>query len=91
MAHMTAQTIDTISEFMLHAGTDYRVYDMGRGIESMDSQKFIELEKNQLPAPCPRTGHAWFGIVFWNKKITRLGWPNFPILGLQISFLLPGW
>jgi hypothetical protein len=28
MAHMTAQTIDTISEFMLHAGTDYRVYDM---------------------------------------------------------------
>ncbi len=71
MAHMTAQTIDTISEFMLHAGTDYRVYDMGRGIESMDSQKFIELENNQLPAPCPRTGHAWFGIVFWNKKTSH--------------------
>jgi len=69
MAHMTAQTIDTISEFMLHAGTDYRVYDMGRGSESIDSQTFIELENNQLPAPCPRSGHAWFGIVFWNKNV----------------------
>ena len=71
MAHITAQTIDTISEFMLHAGTEYRVYDMGRGIESMHSQKFIALENNQLPAPCPRAGHAWFGIVFWNKKISH--------------------
>ncbi len=71
MAHMNAQTIDTISEFMLHAGTDYRIYDMGRGIESMDSQTFISLENNQLPAPCPRAGHAWFGIVFWNKKVSH--------------------
>ncbi len=71
MAHMTAQTIDTISEFMLHAGTDYRVYDMGRGIESMDSQQFIDIENNRLPVPCPRAGSAWFGIVFWNKNLSH--------------------
>lgn len=68
---MTAQTIDTISEFMLHAGTDYRIYDMGRGIEHMPAQKFIDLENNLLPVPCPRAGHAWFGIVFWNKTLSH--------------------
>ena len=71
MAHMTAQTIDTISEFMLHAGTDYRVYDMGRGIESIDSQQFIDIENNRLPVPCPRAGSAWYGIVFWNKNVSH--------------------
>lgn len=65
---MSAQTIDTISEFMLHAGTDYRIYDMGRGIEFLDSQTFMNLENNSSPTPCPRAGHAWFGIVFWNKN-----------------------
>ncbi|AEP30564.1 DUF3549 family protein [Brumicola nitratireducens] len=68
---MTAKTIDTISEFMLHAGTDYRIYDMGRGIESMDSQQFIDIEKNRLPVPCPRAGSAWYGIVFWNKNVSH--------------------
>jgi hypothetical protein len=71
MLHMTAHTIDTISEFMLHAGTDYRVYDMGRGIELLDSQTFIDLENNSLPVPCPRAGNAWYAIVFWNKNLSQ--------------------
>lgn len=68
---MTAHTIDTISEFMLHAGTDYRVYDMGRGIELMDTQTFLDLENNKLPVPCPRAGQAWFAVVFWNKNLSQ--------------------
>jgi hypothetical protein len=68
---MTAPTINTISEFMLHAGTQYRVYDMGRGIEFIDSQKFIDIESNLIPVPCPRAGFAWFGIVFWNKTLNH--------------------
>jgi hypothetical protein len=71
MLQMTSHTIDTISEFMLHAGTDYRVYDMGRGIESMNTQTFLDLESNKLPVPCPRAGQAWFAIVFWNKNLSQ--------------------
>lgn len=68
---MSAQTINTISEFMLHANTQYRVYDMGRGIEFMDTQKFIDIESNLIPVPCPRAGCAWFAVVFWNKQLSQ--------------------
>ncbi|MBF7072262.1 DUF3549 family protein [Glaciecola sp. MH2013] len=68
---MTAQTINTISEFLLQAGTEYRVYDMGRGIEAVDAQLFMNLENNLLPVPCPRAGYAWFGLVFWNKSLSH--------------------
>jgi hypothetical protein len=68
---MTSQTINTISEFLLQAGTEYRVYDMGRGIEAIDSQHFLNLENNLSPVPCPRAGHAWYGIVFWNKQLSH--------------------
>lgn len=71
MNAQTINTINTISEFMLHAGTDYRVYDMGRGIESLDSQKFMDVENNLMPVPCPRAGFCWFGIVFWNKRLSH--------------------
>ncbi|GAA0855997.1 DUF3549 family protein [Aliiglaciecola litoralis] len=64
---MTQNQISTISEFLLHAGTDYRVFDMGRGIRALDTQQFLDWELTKdLPA-FPRAGHAWFGIVFWDK------------------------
>jgi hypothetical protein len=68
---MTAQTINTISEFLLQAGTEYRVYDMGRGIEKLENQTFIDLENNLMPVPCPRAGFAWYGLVFWNKQLSH--------------------
>ncbi|MDT0582723.1 DUF3549 family protein [Brumicola blandensis] len=68
---MTAQTINTIREFLLQAGTEYRVYDMGRGIEKLDNQTFVDLENNLMPVPCPRAGQAWFGVVFWNKQLSH--------------------
>ena len=55
-------SIDTISEFLLHAGTDYRVFDMARGIRPLDSQSFLEIENGTVPAPYPRQQHIWFGV-----------------------------
>jgi hypothetical protein len=64
---MTKNQISTISEFLLHAGTDYRVFDMGRAIHPVSSQQFLDWELgNGLPT-YPRAGHAWFGLVFWDK------------------------
>lgn len=68
---MSATSINTISEFLLHAGTEYRVFDMGRGIKSMSHQEFIDFENNITPASHPRNGSVWFGIVFWNKQLNH--------------------
>ena len=62
--------INTISEFLLQAGTDYRVFDMARGIRPLESQVFLEIENATIPAPFPRQQHAWFGVLFFNKKIS---------------------
>jgi hypothetical protein len=63
--------IDTISEFLLHAGTDYRIFDMARGIRALDSQTFLEIENSTVPVPFPRQQHAWFGVLFFNKQASK--------------------
>lgn len=63
--------INTISEFLLQAGTDYRVFDMARGIRQLKSQLFLEIESATVPAPYPRQQYAWFGILFFNKKMSN--------------------
>lgn len=60
--------IDTISELLLHANTDYRIFDMARGIRPVESQTFLEIENGSIPAPFPRQQHAWFGILFFNRQ-----------------------
>ncbi|GAA6184127.1 DUF3549 family protein [Aliiglaciecola sp. NS0011-25] len=64
---MSKHEISSISEFLLHAGTDYRVFDMGRTIREIPSQQFLEQENGQIKPAYARAQHAWFGIVFWDK------------------------
>lgn len=60
--------ITTLSEFLLHAGTNFQFFDLGRGVHLMDSQAFLDLENGLAPCPRPRQQHAWFAIVFWSGK-----------------------
>ncbi|TDF39532.1 DUF3549 family protein [Alteromonadaceae bacterium M269] len=64
-------TISTLSEFLLQAGTEYRVYDMGRGIRYLPDQLFLDIENGAIPYPYPRQSHAWIGILFWNKNLSH--------------------
>ena len=68
MANPSAQSIQTLSEFLLHAGTNFQLFDLGRGVHAMDTQMFLDLENGMLPCPRPRQQHAWFAIVFWSGK-----------------------
>ena len=68
---MDAKQINSISEFLLQAGTEYLVFDLGRRIEPLDSQTFLDIENGQHIAPYPRQKHAWFGLVFWNKQASE--------------------
>lgn len=62
--------ISTISEFLLQAGTEYRVFDMGRTIRKVPAQQFLDIENASKPPPFPRLRHAWFGLIFWNKTLS---------------------
>jgi hypothetical protein len=65
---MGHDTIDSLSEFLLHAGTEYRVFDMGRGLRAVEQQPFLELENGSAPVPFPRQGKAWFAVAFWQAS-----------------------
>lgn len=63
--------ITTISEFLLQAGTEYRVFDMGRTIRKVSSQVFLDYENATTAPPYPRAQNAWFGLLFWNKNMSN--------------------
>ncbi|WP_218354812.1 DUF3549 family protein [Alteromonas lipotrueiana] len=65
---MSAQTIESISEFLLHAGTNFQVVDMGRGLVPISAQTFLDIENGVAVVPRPRQEHAWFAVVFWNTQ-----------------------
>ena len=65
-----SQNIESISEFLLHAGTQYLVFDMGRGLRSINSQAFLAIENGEQSAPYPRQQHFWGSIVYWNKQLS---------------------
>lgn len=60
----------TLSEFLLDAGTQYHIFDLGRGIQEIDPQRFLDIEQNKRPYPFPRQGYAWIGIIYWNKQFS---------------------
>ncbi|MBU3022112.1 DUF3549 family protein [Aestuariibacter sp. A3R04] len=68
MSGRQQHTITTLSEFLLHAGTNFQFFDLGRGVHIMESQAFLDLENGLTPCPRPRQQHAWFAIVFWSGK-----------------------
>jgi hypothetical protein len=68
---MGASSINSISEFLLQAGTEYRIFDMGRRLTPIEAQAFLTIENGTVPAPYPRQQHGWFGIVFWNKNASK--------------------
>lgn len=65
------QQISSISEFLLQAGTQYRVYDLGRTIRPLDSQQALAIENGSEVAPYPRQNLVWLGLVFWNNTASE--------------------
>lgn len=63
--------ISTISEFLLQAGTEYRVFDMARTIRKVSTQAFMDTENNLTIPQYPRAQHAWYSILFWNKNLSN--------------------
>ncbi|NKF50232.1 DUF3549 family protein [Shewanella sp. WXL01] len=66
--------INTLSEFLATANTQFQVYDLGRRVQSIDMMAFHQIEELQAPYPYPIQGHAQFAIVFWQESQTPYIW-----------------
>lgn len=64
-------SIPTISELLTLSGSQFRIYDLGRKISKLSKEQFSKIEANQLPYPFPSQGHAYIGVVFWQKKTAQ--------------------
>jgi len=62
------QNIKTLSDFFQQSQTQYRIYDMGRGIRKLSHDEFEQFEMGKNPYPYPLQQHAWIGILGWDQK-----------------------
>ncbi|MGB0833568.1 MAG: DUF3549 family protein [Psychrobium sp.] len=64
-------TINTLSEFLLQSGSQYRVFDMGRRVTKISTDLFSDFEHAITPYPYPIQQHAFVAIAFWNKQQSK--------------------
>ena len=59
--------VSGISDFLNQAGTQYRVFDMGRRIQPVEADTFLAFEQAEIPYPYPLQQQAWLGILVWHN------------------------
>ncbi|WP_116472366.1 DUF3549 family protein [Zobellella maritima] len=57
--------INTLSEFLTQAGTQFRLYDLGRRLQPLKNSDFEEIEAGRRPYPWPLQRHAWLAVSYW--------------------------
>lgn len=60
--------LNTINQFLSAIGCHFKCYEMGRLIQAVKTQKFIDFELSNIPWDSPFMQYAWIGLVFWQKK-----------------------
>ena len=59
--------INGISDFLNQAGTQFKVFDMGRRIEPINQADFLRFEQGEIPYPLPLQQQAWLGFLVWSE------------------------
>lgn len=65
---MSANTINSIQEFLDASQSQYKFIDMGRGFREITPEQFADIEQQRAPAPYPRQQHMWLGCIFWAEQ-----------------------
>jgi len=68
--------VNGISDFLNQAGTQFKVFDMGRRIEEINQTDFLRFEQGDSPYPLPLQQQAWLGFLVWteDKKSELVIW-----------------
>lgn len=74
-------SVDSISEFLTIADTDYRIFDLGRLVREIPRQQFASIEQGQQPYPTPLQQYAWLAIMFWQRDNSQpfIWFAKFPV------------
>jgi len=62
------QQLETISDFLVLSGFQYRIFDLGRKIQKISNQTFAAIELQQTQYPYPFQQKSWLAILFWDKQ-----------------------
>ena len=60
--------INTLSEFLAQAGTEFRLYDLGRRLQPLNHDDFAAIEAHHRPYPWPLQRHAWLAVCYWQQQ-----------------------
>lgn len=60
------QNISTLSQLLKESQCNYRIFDLGRRIQPIDSDLFEKVEHGQHPYPFPIQRKAQIAIAYWN-------------------------
>lgn len=68
--------VNGIIDFLNQAGTQFKIFDMGRRIEEIDQADFLSFEQGETPYPLPLQQQAWLGFLVWteDKKSELVIW-----------------
>lgn len=60
--------VPTLGVLMEQANAQFRIFDLGRRIQTISKSEFEKIELNQKPYPFPIQQKARFAFVFWDKS-----------------------
>jgi len=68
--------VNGIIDFLNQAGTQFKIFDMGRRIEEIDQADFLSFEQGEIAYPLPLQQQAWLGFLVWteDKKSELVIW-----------------
>jgi len=69
----STQDVNGISDFLNQAGTQFKIFDMGRRIQEIPKDDFLSFEQGNTAYPLPLQQQAWLGFIVWTEdKSTEL-------------------
>ncbi|PMJ88470.1 DUF3549 family protein [Vibrio sp. 10N.261.55.A7] len=60
--------IHTLSELLKNSGCQYKIFDLGRRIKTIENNTFLRVEKGQQPYPFPLQRKAHLAVAYWNEE-----------------------
>ena len=77
--------VPTLSALMETANAQWRVFDLGRRIQSLSKAEFAQIEENKKSYPFPIQQKARFALVFWHQADSQKAKANPFIWFLQFD------
>ncbi|MDB1124624.1 DUF3549 family protein [Vibrio algarum] len=62
------ENIQTLTQLLRNSGCEYKIFDLGRRILSVENKLFSNVELSQQPYPYPLQRHAHIAIAYWNEE-----------------------